>query len=218
MSNSSSLTRKEQVHNRLMEASPEWVDGPELANEACGGSEGLKRLRELRSEVPATGWSVESRKHPDPERDIWQYRIVPFSRVSPLRGSYVAPAGDPDCPVHGSTCRKVWHRKGLPDCSCGEGPVGHSTTHETTDKPGIVRIVREGKTDQYMNIGAVRAQHAAEMSAAAREEERKAREDGPRRVLRARDIPFGSRICSRCNGTGGTVRDACISCAGEGYR
>lgn len=60
-----------------------WVDGPDLANERVGGSEGLKRLRELRSE----GHRIQQRRHPNPDRDIWQYRLVIEQTVSPSRGS-----------------------------------------------------------------------------------------------------------------------------------
>jgi hypothetical protein len=64
-------TRAKQVLHRLREAAGEWVDGTELANEEVGGSEGLKRLRELRLE----GWPIEERHHPSPRRAIWQYRL-----------------------------------------------------------------------------------------------------------------------------------------------
>jgi len=72
MANPSDLTRKEQVFARLEAANGEWVDGPDLANAEVGGSEGLKRLREIRLD----GYPIEMRKHPNPERDIWQYRLV----------------------------------------------------------------------------------------------------------------------------------------------
>jgi hypothetical protein len=72
MANYSDYTRKEQVLIYLMEHANQWVDGPEIANERVGGSEGHKRFRELR----ADGESVETRRHPDPNRDIWQYRYV----------------------------------------------------------------------------------------------------------------------------------------------
>jgi len=70
--NPSDLTRKEQVFARLEAANGDWVDGPDLANAEVGGSEGLKRLREIRLD----GYPIEMRKHPNPERDIWQYRLV----------------------------------------------------------------------------------------------------------------------------------------------
>jgi hypothetical protein len=66
------MTKKAQVLNRLREAAGEWVDGTELANEEVGGSEGLKRLRELRLE----GWPIEERPRPSPRRAIWQYRLA----------------------------------------------------------------------------------------------------------------------------------------------
>lgn len=78
--NISSLTRREQVLQRLKDAAGAWVDGPDLANEKVGGSEGLKRLRELRME----GHEIEMRKHPDMHRNIWQYRLHPERRVVPI--------------------------------------------------------------------------------------------------------------------------------------
>jgi hypothetical protein len=75
LANFSELTRKEQVLAHLTEHIGTWVDGPALANEEVGGSEGLKRLRELRQERPDL--VIKMRQHPDPERDIWQYRLVP---------------------------------------------------------------------------------------------------------------------------------------------
>lgn len=73
MANISDLTRKEQVLARLRAANGGWVDGPEIANEAVGGSEGLRRLRELADE----GHNIRKRHHPDTTRDIWQYRLGP---------------------------------------------------------------------------------------------------------------------------------------------
>lgn len=72
MANLSDLTRRDQVLVYLRHYANRWVDGPELANEKVGGSEGLKRLRELRQE----GHDIRMRKHPDVDRDIWQYMLV----------------------------------------------------------------------------------------------------------------------------------------------
>jgi hypothetical protein len=71
------VTRKQQVLEELLRAEGGWVNGTDLANEAVGGSEGLKRLRELRAE----GHEIDERRHPDPERTIWQYRLVRRTRV-----------------------------------------------------------------------------------------------------------------------------------------
>lgn len=82
MTNMSPLTRKDQILRYLTENSDEWVDGTELSNEKVGGSEGLRRLRDLRSE----GHIIQQRKHPNPDRDVWQYRLVTKPpEVSPLR-------------------------------------------------------------------------------------------------------------------------------------
>ena len=72
MANRSELSRKEQVLERLRRAGGAWVDGSELATPEVGGSEGLRRLRELR----ADGHPILDRPHPDPDRDIRQYRLV----------------------------------------------------------------------------------------------------------------------------------------------
>lgn len=106
--NLSAKTRKEQVLARLSEARGEWVDGPELANEKVGGSEGLRRLRELKAE----GFPIEERKHPDPERDIYQYRLgtrtgwvcarrCGNTSETPLSASLSPSVRFGTCPIHG---------------------------------------------------------------------------------------------------------------------
>jgi hypothetical protein len=82
MANLSELTRKDQVLAVLRERMDDpftngWVDGTDLANEQVGGSEGLKRLRELRQE----GYLIQERAHPDRSRAIHQYRLVRQSTV-----------------------------------------------------------------------------------------------------------------------------------------
>ncbi len=60
---------------KLLDAEGRWVDGPDLANEVVGGSEGLKRLRELR-DPEFGGYDIRMRRHPEAERSIFQYRLV----------------------------------------------------------------------------------------------------------------------------------------------
>lgn len=79
--NISNHSRKEQILNLLKSQKGEWVDGTLLATEEVGGSEGLRRLRELR----ADGFIIQQRKHPDPDRNIWQYRLADQSEISPLK-------------------------------------------------------------------------------------------------------------------------------------
>lgn len=81
MANISNMSRKEQILEVLRENKGEWVDGTRLASPEVGGSEGLRRLRELRTD----GYSIQQRRHPDPERGIWQYRLIDRAEVSPLR-------------------------------------------------------------------------------------------------------------------------------------
>lgn len=80
LTNLSNLTRKEQILLYLRARKGEWVNGTELATEEVGGSEGLRRLRDLRID----GYSIQQRRHPDSDRDIWQYRLVE-AEVIPLR-------------------------------------------------------------------------------------------------------------------------------------
>ena len=70
--NKNKMTRKDLVLELLVQNMNVWIDGPRIANPEVGGSEGLKRLRELREE----GHKIENRRHPDKNRDIWQYRLV----------------------------------------------------------------------------------------------------------------------------------------------
>ena len=79
MANLSELTRKQQVLAHLQSRQGQWVDGPELATEEVGGSEGLRRLRELRL---SGDWDIRERRHPDPNRDIWQYMLVASAMAS----------------------------------------------------------------------------------------------------------------------------------------
>lgn len=63
-------TRKAAVLNLLRSAGG-WVDGAAIASPDVGGSEGLRRLRELREH---DGWSIERRPHPT-SSTAWQYRL-----------------------------------------------------------------------------------------------------------------------------------------------
>ena len=70
--NNNKMTRKDLVLKLLMENLNTWIEGPSIASPEVGGSEGLKRVRELRDE----GHHIETKKHPDKNRDIWLYRLV----------------------------------------------------------------------------------------------------------------------------------------------
>lgn len=65
-------TRAFKVLEHLRSVRGEWVDGFDLATEEIGGSEGLRRLRELRK----AGWDIEERPHPTNDT-AWQYRMAP---------------------------------------------------------------------------------------------------------------------------------------------
>lgn len=89
--NLSEHSRKQQVYIYLLEREARWVDGPEIANERVGGSEGLKRVRELRRDLADSSYDIETRRHPNPALDIWQYRIVERS-PQPVVHTDTAPA------------------------------------------------------------------------------------------------------------------------------
>lgn len=133
--------------------------------------------------------------------------------VSPLRspGRYEAPQGDPECPVHGSTCRKVWHRAdpapGTPRPS-QEGVPDH-----------LVRLEREGKADVYVNPRKAQASSLDAARIATAEEERQRKIATPRVDPASHRLTFGGPLpCTKCGGTGGNLLDACIYCGGKGLR
>ena len=68
--NLSDLSRRDQVLTYLKQNLGQWVDGVEMSNERVGGSEGLKRLRELRE----AGYLIQKRQKPG--ADQYQYRLV----------------------------------------------------------------------------------------------------------------------------------------------
>lgn len=185
--NKSERGRRQQVQDYLVARAGQWVDGPEIANEAVGGSDGHRRWRELR----AAGLPVERRRHPDPKRDIWQYRWVIPDRVSPLR------------------VRED-------ECSCGRGPVGHTTLHSSTDKPGVVRVSRGGATDQYVDLRKAEAESEAARRVAAVKANRRESDDRP--LIEHPAPVFGRLFCQNCAGHGGTVGNPCTRCQGSGFR
>ena len=62
--------RKAQVLKVLQNAEGEWVGGPSLCNQAVGGSEGLRRLRELR----ALGYGIVKKKLS--KQNYYSYKLV----------------------------------------------------------------------------------------------------------------------------------------------
>ncbi|HEX5016543.1 MAG TPA: hypothetical protein VFX15_03035 [Actinomycetes bacterium] len=93
MANKSDLTRKEQVFAYLKARLNAWVDGPDIANEQIGGSEGLKRLRELRVDLESQGrYEIQMRKHPNPQLDIYQYRLTEVWPVEPIDAEHLPAA------------------------------------------------------------------------------------------------------------------------------
>lgn len=64
-------TRKAEVLDKLRAHEGVWVSGSLLATMSCGGSEGLRRLRELRAD---NGWPIERRRDPESET-MFEYRL-----------------------------------------------------------------------------------------------------------------------------------------------
>ena len=69
--NRSKKTRKQLVLEVFQKNLNVWIDGSVLMQPDCGGGRFGARIEELRKD----GHAVEARPHPDPKRDIWQYRI-----------------------------------------------------------------------------------------------------------------------------------------------
>ena len=66
-------TQQEKVLDRLSGSG--WVDGYDLCHPSIGGTEGLRRLRELRE----IGYPIEKRLKPNRPRGsrVYQYRLTP---------------------------------------------------------------------------------------------------------------------------------------------
>lgn len=63
-------SRREKVLQYLRDQRGEWIPGYELTTPEVGGSEGLRRLRELRVK---NGYPIESR--PSGDGTTWEYRL-----------------------------------------------------------------------------------------------------------------------------------------------
>jgi hypothetical protein len=82
--------RKREVLVRLLEAKEDWVGGPELATVSCGGSEGLRRLRELRSEY---GLHIEKERLEG--HNYFSYRLLNGTyQFHPIPGNVLVKAVD----------------------------------------------------------------------------------------------------------------------------
>jgi hypothetical protein len=66
-------TRRAEVLALLTARANTWVPGPELAVAALGGSEGLRRVRELREDKHG-GYIIEVRRMSG--RDAYEYRLL----------------------------------------------------------------------------------------------------------------------------------------------
>jgi len=75
------LSHKQLVYEMLERNANDWVDGMELLRPDVGGSEGARRLRELR----ADGHNIQRRLHPDQSHGMWQYRLILDEPPSQIR-------------------------------------------------------------------------------------------------------------------------------------
>lgn len=124
---------------------------------------------------------------------------ISWSEAPRSPGRYVPPAGDPECPVHGSTCRKVWHR--------GDPPAD----------PNFRLIQRPGKPDQYLNVRKAEAQAQEAQAQQIREDGIAQRKRTPRLDPSTHRLVFGGPVlCRRCKGTGGNLLEMCFGCGGTG--
>lgn len=71
------MTKREAVWKYLVEHLGEWVDAHTLTHPAIGGSEGLRRLREIRASLPP-GYRIEKRRKRSGDKltHTYQYRLV----------------------------------------------------------------------------------------------------------------------------------------------
>ncbi|WP_026963105.1 hypothetical protein [Alicyclobacillus herbarius] len=70
-------TKREAVWDYLRSHQGQWIDAHILTHPAIGGSEGLRRLREIRASLPLD-WRIEKRRKrgQDGFTHTWQYRLV----------------------------------------------------------------------------------------------------------------------------------------------
>jgi hypothetical protein len=179
MANYSAATRKEQVLARLKAANGGWVDGPEIANEAVGGSEGLRRLRELADE----GHNIRKRKHPDTTRDIFQYRLAP---------AVAMPDHDEATEVLTSIQQQVAERP--PVTEPAEKPVYPQPVYEPQTRISTAIKRKEDGTFEY--VPPQRAIHAPEQLTALADEPQVA---GTKFDALPKHVDWGSvAVCPRC--------------------
>ena len=65
-------SRKHRVLQLLRDNFQQWVTTADIEDVNVGAAEGTRRLRELRK----TGYAIEKRRHPDPRRTVFQYRLM----------------------------------------------------------------------------------------------------------------------------------------------
>lgn len=144
MANLSEHTRKDQVRNYLLDRANLWVDGPDLATEAVGGSEGLRRLRELRM---SGEYDIRERRHPDPNRDIWQYMLV--QRAAPALLDLDPDDAKPVYPDHTTEAARRAEELDLPVDEPEPAPSPWPADHDQTRISSAVRRKEDG-TFEYV--------------------------------------------------------------------
>jgi hypothetical protein len=75
---------RRRVAQYLVDRLGEWVEGPELLQSSVGGSEGLRRMRELRNDL---GWHIEGpRRIPGRTARVYRLATAPSSMDVTLGG------------------------------------------------------------------------------------------------------------------------------------
>lgn len=170
MANLSPQTRKAQVLRYLEQHADQWVDGPDLANAQVGGSEGLKRVRELR----ADGHRIITRPHPNRSRDVFQYRLVSPERIAPVvqerldqmlaQGTMLPPGPAPitPTPITPAAAGRPFLMRRSPDGSfeltkevcveCG-GMYDDDLAHRTSDRRHLRWVEASRKQADQLTVG-----------------------------------------------------------------
>ncbi|MDI3257681.1 MAG: hypothetical protein QJR01_08180 [Kyrpidia sp.] len=73
-------TKRELVWRYLTEHMGEWIDAHIIASPSVGGSEGLRRLREIRASLPP-GYRIEMRRKSGPNGEKLHERQYRLRRI-----------------------------------------------------------------------------------------------------------------------------------------
>jgi len=130
-------TRKDLVLRFLQTHGGEWINGTDIANEKVGGSEGLKRVRELRAE----GHRIITRPHPDRQFDQFQYKLIKPESIAPV----IQERLDQIAAQNGGVVPVQWHHdEPLPiPPAQSPGMAGRPFPLRMNKETGLVELTRE---------------------------------------------------------------------------